>query len=439
MAIALEDDYFDGKDSRKRVRRHMETAKAAGAKYFRCAFSWNGIEPERGQFQWKFWDMLVEEAQRAGIELIPYVAYVPEWAARTKEDFWTQPPKDFRWYADVMRAIVTRYKGRIHTWEIWNEPDLREYWRGSAEEFAELVKVAVAAIRETDPSVVVVLGGMSRGPAEFYRKLHAAGVERYVDVVAMHAYPESWDEERAEAIYYDWLDEMWKLIQESGSGNDLWLNEAGYADYRETKNKASKYGTSVYFAYEHSAAYQAEFLFKSMTMALGGGKVSLFGWYRVDDFRHTDKRMPKDYVHYHLGVTDVNGALKPAFYAFRNFARVFAEPVKKLPVKAVSSAREKSMAMEEVFEDRQQRIVVVAWLRSPEPNEAKGTTGLSQDRRKEDITIPLPCTSVRNLRRVSAVGKQLNDPAVRFARGALSGVRVTGDKVFIAEMQCERD
>jgi hypothetical protein len=255
----------------------------------------------------------------------------------------------------------------------------------------------------------------------------------------MHAYPESWDEERAEAIYYDWLDEMWKLIQESGSGNDLWLNEAGYADYRETKNKASKYGTSVYFAYEHSAAYQAEFLFKSMTMALGGGKVSLFGWYRVDDFRHTDKRMPKDYVHYHLGVTDVNGALKPAFYAFRNFARVFAEPVKKLPVKAVSSAREKSMAMEEVFEDRQQRIVVVAWLRSPEPNEAKGTTGLSQDRRKEDITIPLPCTSVRNLRRVSAVGKQLNDPAVRFARGALSGVRVTGDKVFIAEMQCERD
>jgi hypothetical protein len=232
---------------------------------------------------------------------------------------------------------------------------------------------------------------------------------------------------------------MWKLIQQSGSGDDLWLNEAGYADYRETKNKASKYGTNIYFAYEHTAQYQAEFLFKSMTMALGGGKVSLFGWYRVDDFRHTDKRMPKDYVHYHLGVTDVNGALKPAFYAFRNFTRMFSVPVKKLPVKSVSSEGEKSTAIEEVFEDRQQRIVVGAWLRSLDPDEAKGKAGMSRDARSEELTIRLPCTGVRNLRRVSATGKPVNDPGVRFARGALSGVKVSGDKVFIAEMQCERD
>jgi hypothetical protein len=257
--------------------------------------------------------------------------------------------------------------------------------------------------------------------------------------VALHAYPESWDHERAESIYYDRVDEMWKLIQQSGSGDDLWINEAGYADYRETQTAASKYGTPVYFAYEHTAAYQAEFLFKSMTMALGGGKASLFGWYRIDDFRHGDTRMPSDFVHYHLGVTDVSGKRKAAFYAFRNFSRLFAQPVKSIHARAMSSAGERSMAMKEVFEDRREQMVVVAWLRSLEPQEAAGMTGVSQDERREELAIALPCTNARDLARISALGNKLSDRAVRFERGTLRGVRLTGDKVFIATFLCERD
>src|SRR3954469_14874041 len=48
MPTALGDDYFDGTDSPARVERHLRTAQRAGVKYLRCAFSWNGIEPERG-------------------------------------------------------------------------------------------------------------------------------------------------------------------------------------------------------------------------------------------------------------------------------------------------------------------------------------------------------------------------------------------------------
>jgi hypothetical protein len=439
LALALEDDYFDGRDSRARVRRHMQTAKAVGAKYFRCAFSWNGIEPQRGHFQWEFWDTLVDEAERHGIALIPYVGYTPEWAARSKDDFWTQPPKDFRWYADVLRAIVRRYKGRVRAWEIWNEPDLAEYWRGTPEEFVELVKAAAPVIREEDPNALVVLGGVSKGPAEFYRALHAAGVEKYVDVVAMHAYPESWDDARAESIYYDRVAELAKLVDESGTGDDLWINEAGYANYREQPSLASKYSTPVYFAYEHTRAYQAEFLFKSMTMALGAGKASLMGWYRVDDFRHSDKRMPNDLVHYHLGLIDVNGRRKPAFYAYRNFTHIFSSPVKTVPTRAVSSAGARSTAMHEVFEDSTQRMVVVAWLRSLEAYEAKAFTGMSRDPRRETLSISMPCTSTTNLRVVTATGRPVRHQNVRFERAALTGIRLTGDEVFVAQFHCERD
>ena len=176
-----------------------------------------------------------------------------------------------------------------------------------------------------------------------------------------------------------------------------------------------------------------------MTMALGAGKASLLGWYRVDDFRHTDKRMPNDFVHYHLGLTDVNARRKPAFYAYRNFTHVFSAPVKTVASRVVSSARASSTAMHEVFEDRTQRMVVVAWLRSLEPSEARQFTGMSRDPRRETLSISVPCTSIAKLQFVSATGKPLQHPAVHFERANLTGIRLTGDKVFIAQFRCERD
>lgn len=71
-----------------------------------------------------------------------------------------------------MQVIVARYRGKIAAWEIWNEPDLTEYWKGSAGECAELVKQAAIAMRQADPNVVLVLGGMSWGPGGVFSAAH---------------------------------------------------------------------------------------------------------------------------------------------------------------------------------------------------------------------------------------------------------------------------
>src|SRR3954470_14185783 len=183
MPSAIGEDYFDGTDPPARGERHLRIAKLAGVKYLRCAFSWNGIEPERGVYKWKFWDDLLSRAEKHGIRLIPYVAYTPEWAARSKEDFWRQPPSDPQLYADFMEKIAARYRGRIFSWELWNEPDLAEYWNGSADVFGELVKLAAPAVHKGDPEAVIVLGGVSLGPSEFFRSLMRQKVDRYVDVI----------------------------------------------------------------------------------------------------------------------------------------------------------------------------------------------------------------------------------------------------------------
>jgi hypothetical protein len=434
MSTAIGDDYFDGKDTKARVKRHLAIAKKLGVRYLRCAFSWNGIEPERGKFQFAFWDMLVDQARRSGIEVIPYVAYTPEWAARDRKEFWKQPPTDPRLFANVMTALATHFRGRVHSWEIWNEPDLTEYWQGTPDEFAVMVKTGAEAVRVADPEAKIVLGGMSLGPGKFFRTLvEQHHVERYVDVIAMHAYPESWDEDRAEKVFHEEVPEMEKLI-ESSTRRPLWLDEMGYADYRYEPTHASGWGTNVYYDYEHTQRYAADFLLKSFFMTAATGDVSLAGWYRIDDFRENDPRMPSDKVHDHLGVDDVNGRLKPAFYAFKFFNSLMSQPFHPLDVEASVHAKPQSEAVVHLFVRQDGKVVIAAWLRSSEYNEVPNHTGTLTDARAEDVSVDLPCMS-KNVETYNALGKRLKRKKAESR--TLGGVRVTGSEVLTAVVTCQ--
>lgn len=434
MSTAIGDDYFDGRDTKARVRRHLSIAKKLGVHYLRCAFSWNGIEPERGKFQFAFWDMLVSEASKSGIELIPYIAYTPEWAARDKKEFWKQPPTDPRLFANLMTELATHFRGRVHSWELWNEPDLTEYWQGTSDEFAILVKTGAEAVRAADPSAKIVLGGMSLGPGKFFQTLvekHHIG--RYVDVIAMHAYPESWHEDRAEKVFHEEVPEMEKLI-DSDSGRPLWLNEMGYADYRYEPNHASGWGTNVYYDYEHTQRYAADFLLKSFFMTAATGDVSLAGWYRIDDFRENDSRMPSDKVHDHLGIDDVNGRLKPAFYAFRFFNSLMSQPFRPLSNEATVHTKPESQAVVHLFVRQDGKLVIASWLRSSDYNEITRHTGMLNDARAEEVSVDLPCTST-STETYNALGKRLsrNKTATR----TLTRMRVTGSEVLTTVVTCQ--
>ncbi len=436
MPAAVADDYFDGTSSRARVRRHMRVARNVGAKYLRCAFTWNAIEPQRGQYKWAFWDMLVEEAERADIQLIPYVAYTPEWAAGNPDQFWKRPPTDPKLYAEFMYAIASRYRGRIHSWEIWNEPDITEYWMGDVDGFAEMVKLAAASIRRAAPDVTLVLGGMSKGPSVFFRQLvEKHHVERYVDVVAMHGYPESWLEERAETVGQSWTSEMNRLVANDGSRRDFWLNEIGYADYRYSPTEANKYGVSAPFPHEHTPEFAASSLFKAQVMALASGQVSLTAWYRIDDFDPNTTTFSDDHVNFHLGLLDANRHPKPTYFALKHFNEVFAQPTRPVLAPVLSSAGTRSNAVVNVFEQQDGRIVVVGWLRSLNRNEAPKADGVKSDARREEVAVHLPCATTSNVNVTDPQGRSTS-AFTTFYHGWLGGLQLRPDRIFIAEMNC---
>ena len=432
MPAGVADDYFDGSSPVSRLQRHFRAARRVHARYLRCAFSWNGIEPKRGELHWQFWDTLVKMAEQNHVELIPYVAYTPRWAARDQKEFWKQPPSNPQLYADFMFQIVSRYRGRIRSWEIWNEPDNKDYWTGTPEEYAELTMLASKSIRQADPHAVLVLGGIAYGPSRFFQTLiQACHLDRYVDIVALHAYPESWLNERMETVFQRWVPDVVRLLSADASGDALWLNEMGYPDYRFRPNQASIYGSSVNYRYEHTRTYQAAMLFKMEVMALASGAISLTAWYRIDDFPLSEKRLGSDQVNYHLGLETTTGSPKPAFRALAFFNRLFQQPIRQLDVKTSAD----SNAVVRAFQRNDGKIILVGWLRSSLPEEVADKSGMAEDKRSETISADLPCHSARLLGFYDQEGRRLGAGA-RVQGDVLQNVRLLGDQVFVAQMAC---
>ncbi len=67
---------------------------------------------------------------------------------------WACPPKDYdKWYTLIYKLVchcIERYgEDEVKTWywELWNEPDLSYYWKGTIEEFNKLYDYTVAAVK----------------------------------------------------------------------------------------------------------------------------------------------------------------------------------------------------------------------------------------------------------------------------------------------------
>jgi len=99
---------------------------------------------------------------------------------------WACPPKDYDKWMDLISSVtqhlIERYgKEEVKTWyfELWNEPDLSYYWKGSPEEFNKLYDYTVAGIERVLPDAYI--GGPSTtGPNQ------GGNSERFLDQFLNH-------------------------------------------------------------------------------------------------------------------------------------------------------------------------------------------------------------------------------------------------------------
>jgi len=167
--------------------------------------AWSQIELSKGNFKWKNLDGALANAESKGMkDVLMVLGTTPTWAAAKKTTPVYPPypgansaPKNMADWDNWVTQVVQRYKGRISSYEIWNEANLKMFYNGTPAQMADMTKRAYDIIKANDPAAIVVSASPSLRLQSafdgFYVKYLAelAKLKWPVDVLAMHTYPKA--------------------------------------------------------------------------------------------------------------------------------------------------------------------------------------------------------------------------------------------------------
>ncbi len=443
------EDYPEETRSLEAAREDLRAAHEAGAEVLRIAFGWDAMEPERGHYDWSFWDEFVRIAvEEFGIRLIPYVCYTPQWAASANagDDFWRSPPRDPEDFARFMTALVDHYQHAIHSWELWNEPDNRAYWLGTREQFATLVRTGSRAVRAADPTATVVLGGIA-GDTDFLDALFRTDrIAPAVDVVNLHSYFETWHPDAIEWLP-DYVSRAAEIVRDQGENEPLWMAETGYSSVGGRAVVSEVYRAR--HRDEHTDHAQAVALARTFVVALATGELPVVAWYRINDLPTTEAVIGDD-NNRHLGLRTTAGVSKPALTTFALLTRWFQQPYRILipTVHPISAADATASPVEvHAFALRDGRKVIAAWLGTPAaptppPSAVQSSATpaeLPTDSRHTRIRVTLPETRAAAVRVTDVIGQPVSGRLFawhnRLRRGVDLDLELRGGELLLAELR----
>ncbi len=199
----------------------VKTMVANGVQSIRAAFSWAAAQPYKtgadvpadlkSQFtdvggvptNFQVTDMVVGDAARERLRVLPTVLYAPDWDA-VRNPNGVDTPRRSGPYAAYLTALIGRYgphgsfwrvnpgipRMPIRSWQVWNEPNLSYYWHQPfASSYVSFLRVAHAAVKRADPGAQVVLGALTntawKSLGQVYRIRGARGL---FDVVAVNGF-----------------------------------------------------------------------------------------------------------------------------------------------------------------------------------------------------------------------------------------------------------
>ena len=122
-------------------------------------------------YNFQYVDELFDKLLEIGIRPFVEFGFCPaDLATEMGTVFWWKgngsPPKDYAKWAELVRRIVVHWMERygiaeVRKWyfEVWNEPNLWPFFRGTKSQYFELYRVTATAIKELDPQLRV--GGPS--------------------------------------------------------------------------------------------------------------------------------------------------------------------------------------------------------------------------------------------------------------------------------------
>ena len=213
------------KYSSQDLKKTIKLIKKSGAAFVRMDFLWDDIEQQKGNFNFDKYDQIVELCTEENIRILGILDYCASWAGKA----WNWPPDNLDDFVNFCAKVVDRYKDRIKYWEIWNEPDSKDYWQpqDDMKKYTELLKRSYVALKKVDPSCKIVLGGMTSEGFYAIKRIYQNGGKEYFDILNIHPFVNPLQPRDFKRIYFI-LKNLERLqVQYSDSAKKIWFTEIG--------------------------------------------------------------------------------------------------------------------------------------------------------------------------------------------------------------------
>ena len=263
----------------------LKYAGEIGVKWTRLMAHWPDIEKQKSNYSWVNFDNALDAVLKE--KITPFVSltggntlYSPltTYADSKLSEIYgykPAPPVDDEiamqaWDAYVT-AIVNRYKDKITYWEIWNEPNHRNYWGAepNAIKYGKLVHHTALIIKKIQPDAHIIAGAMAGLFADFIDGFLAQDNKDLVDIISYHNYdiiPET-------RIYR--ADSAWSIINKYNPKIQLWQGECGTPSHSSTRDYRSSapWGLNI----------QAKWLLRQSFTDIYFCKTSMSNYFKLGD------------------------------------------------------------------------------------------------------------------------------------------------------------
>lgn len=195
--------------------------------------TWPLLEPQPGQWDFKRLDLYLGMAKLTGVEILLPLGLSPAWAsARPNEPSAYKPgnaaePRDIADWRNYVRTVAERYKGRIRYYELWNEPNLRDFYSGGVETMLQLARETYAILKQVDSQNQLAAPATTEGgkQLEWLERYLALGGGQFMDVLSHHFYVPREAPEKMLSMVQD----VRKIMARHGVANKpLWNTESGW-------------------------------------------------------------------------------------------------------------------------------------------------------------------------------------------------------------------
>jgi len=253
----------------------IDLAAGTGAGWIREEIRWDWIEHPLGKYDWGFTDEMVTKSRGRGLEILGLLGY-NNTAQKAGVISYEMP--DIGLWKRYVAAVVGHYKGQIHTWEVWNEPDVPYFWKGSVADYVNFLRETYTTIKAVDPNATVMNGACSDLSMGWFTDFVNQGGTQYTDVLAFHPYAKQSSIDNGQ---YESLDLAKLRDIQATVGKPWWFTEIGWA----SSPVATDYGGGV-----GSEQAQASYMVRQYTetLSFSGLNVEHIFWYNF----HNDGTNP---------------------------------------------------------------------------------------------------------------------------------------------------